>query len=523
MNIGLHLVRAVKRYPDRIAILDYDSGKKFTYAQFNERVNRLANGLLGLGVKKGDRIAMLMPNCYQALESDAACYKTGIIKVPLNARLSIVEMVQQLNNSEAHALIFHPSFMKQILENRAQMQTVKRFIVLSNATADMIDFESILAGSSVAEPVADVGEDDLYWLQYTSGTTGVLKAAMISHGNALVKYRQILMTNGVHPPFPVVYAYIAPVTHVAGVYILPVLISGGTNVLLNMNPFTPKGLLEIIEKERVTGIYLIPVMINMLLNYPDLKKYDCSSLKIINYGTAPLAPERIRKAVEAFGPIMMQGYGQTESCAITSTLDPEDHITNGDPIREKRLASAGTPLVEAEVRIVDEEGKDLPAGEVGEIILRGDFVMKGYWKEPERTADTIKNGWLYTRDMGYLDEGGYLFLTDRKSDMIISGGFNIYPTEVENALMEHKAVFEAAAVGVPDEVWGEAVKAVVVLKPGAKATEAELIEHCKERLASFKKPKSVDIVESLPKSPVGKILRRVVREPYWQGRGRRVN
>jgi acyl-CoA synthetase (AMP-forming)/AMP-acid ligase II len=264
-------------------------------------------------------------------------------------------------------------------------------------------------------------------------------------------------------------------------------------------------------------------MINMLLNYPDLKKYDCSSLKIINYGTAPLAPERIRQAVEAFGPIMMQGYGQTESCAITSTLDPEDHITNGDPAREKRLASAGTPLVEAEVRVVDENNNDLPPGEVGEIILRGDFVMKGYWKEPERTAETIKNGWLYTRDMGYLDEGGYLFLTDRKSDMIISGGFNIYPTEVENALMEHKAVFEAAAVGVPDDVWGEAVKAVVVLKPGAKATEADLIEHCKERLASFKKPKSVDIVESLPKSPVGKIMRRVIREPYWQGRTRRVN
>jgi acyl-CoA synthetase (AMP-forming)/AMP-acid ligase II len=523
MYIGIHLVRAAKLHPKRIAVVDYSIDKRFTYKELNERVNRLANGLMGLGLKKGDRVADLMFNCHNAIETEGAYCKTGMVKVAINSRLSTQEIIQQLNNSEASALVIHPKFFHHIVDNRSEIKTVKHFIAVMDPQAGMLDYEKLLAGSSVAEPEVEVDLDDLYKLQYTSGTTGVLKAAMMTHRNYLVRLKHYLMMSSISPGHPVVQAYIAPVTHAAGGFVWVTYVQGGINLLLNMNPFTPKGLLEIIEKERVTDIFLIPVMINMLLDYPDLKKYDFSSLKSIGYGTAPMAPDRIKQAIKVFGPILRQGFGQTESSAIATTLYPQDHVTNGDPAREKRLASVGLTAVDAELRIVDEEGKDLPAGEVGEIILRGDFVMKGYWKSPERTADTIKNGWLYTRDMGYLDEAGYLFLTDRKSDMIISGGFNIYPTEVENALMEHKAVFEAAAVGVPDDVWGEAVKAVVVLKPGAKATEAELIEHCKERLASFKKPKSVDIVESLPKSPVGKIMRRVIREPYWQGRTRRVN
>jgi acyl-CoA synthetase (AMP-forming)/AMP-acid ligase II len=275
--------------------------------------------------------------------------------------------------------------------------------------------------------------------------------------------------------------------------------------------------------KRVTDIYLIPVMINMLLDYPDLKKHDYSSLCTIVYGTAPLAPERIRQALEAFGPVMRQGYGLTESAAMGTILNKEDHITGDDPVRLKRLASAGFPAFDTEVRVVDEKDKDLPPGEVGEVIMRGDFVMKGYWKDPELTAETIRDGWLHTGDMGMFDEGGYLYLTDRKKDMIISGGFNIYPNEVENALVEHPAVFEAVVVGVPDDKWGEAVKALVVLRSGAKATEEELIEHCRERLASYKKPKSVDFVESIPRNATGKVLRRLVREPYWQDKTRRVN
>jgi len=523
MYIGLYLVRAAKLYPDRLAVIDYSTGRRFTYKQLNERVNRLANGLIGIGLKKGDRVAELMFNCNEAVESEAAYCKTGLVKVPINVRLSIKEIIQQLNNSEASALILHPSFFQQIIENRSKIKTVEYFVGISNTQEDMIDYEKLLDGGSVAEPEIEVGLDDLYKLQYTSGTTGILKAAMLTHRNYLCRLRNNLMSTGTHPGYPVVQAYIAPVTHAAGGYLWMTYVKGGSNILLNMNPFDPQKLLEVIEKEKVTDIFLIPVMINMLLNYPDLKKYDFSSLRTIVYGTAPMAPDRIKQALGVFGPVLRQGYGQTESLAVGTFLYKDDHITNDDPIREGRLASVGTPCVDVEMRVVDEDIKDLPPGEVGEIIIRGDCVMKGYWKDPERTADTIRNGWLYTRDMGYMDEGGYLFLTDRKSDMIISGGFNIYPTEVENTLAEHPAVYESAVIGVPDDMWGEAVKAVVVLKPGAEVTESELIEHCKLRLASYKKPKTVDIVESLPKSVVGKILRRVIREPYWQGRRRRVN
>lgn len=523
MNIGTFLFRAAKQYSDRIAVVDYNTGKRFTYQQINERVNRVANGLLDLGLKKGDRVAELMFNCNQAVENDAACCKSGLVKVPINARLSIQEIIQQFNNSEASAVIMHPLFFKQIMENRSRIETVKHFIAISDPLAGMVDYEKMLAESSTAEPDVEVELDDTYKLQYTSGTTGVLKAAVITHRNFISRVKHNLVSTGINPYHPVVQAYIAPVTHAAGGFVWITYLMGGTNILLNMNPFTPKGLLEIIEKERVTDIMLIPVMINMLLNYPDLKKHDFSSLRTIGYGTAPLAPDRIKQAIDIFGPVLRQGYGQTESIAVGTFLTKKDHVTNDDPVREKRLASVGSISFDAELRIVDENGKDLPTGEIGEIIMRGDFVMKGYWKDPERTADTIKDGWLYTRDMGFLDGTGYLYLTDRKSDMIISGGFNIYPTEVENALTEHPAVFEAAAVGVPDDVWGEAVKAVVVLKPGTKVTEDELIEHCKERLASYKKPKSVDFVTSLPKSNVGKLVRRIVREPFWQGKDRRVN
>ncbi|MBU2548913.1 MAG: long-chain fatty acid--CoA ligase [Proteobacteria bacterium] len=519
MYMGMHLIRAVKLFPERTAIVDGDL--RFTYAQFNERVNRLAHGLSKRGLKKGDRVALLMPNCHQAVESDAVCYKTGLVKVPLNTRLSIPELVHQMNNSEAHALIVHPLFIEEIERHRADIQTIEHYIAVSSTPGSMIDYEKVLAEGSPDEPQADVELDDLYSLNYTSGTSGVLKAAMLTHRNFLSLIRQSLLGTGMYPDYKPVTAYVAPVTHAAGGMLLPTFIKGGTQVLLNV--FDLDLLFKTIEQERVTDILLIPVMINFMLAFPEIKKYDYSSLRYIIYGTAPMAPERIRQALEIFGPILRQGYGQTESTAVASWLGPEDHVTNGDPVREKRLGSAGLPCFEAEVRVVDEEGKDVPTGEVGEIILHGDFVIAGYWKDPELTADTIKNGWLYTRDMGAFDEAGYLYLIDRKSDMIISGGFNIYPNEVENTLYEHPAVFEAAVVGVPDDEWGEAVKAVVVLKPGAEATEAEMIEHCKTRLASYKKPKSVEFVQEIPKNPIGKVLRRLVREPFWKGHGRRVN
>jgi acyl-CoA synthetase (AMP-forming)/AMP-acid ligase II len=384
----------------------------------------------------------------------------------------------------------------------------------------MTAYEGLVSDGSGRHPDVDLSPDDLYGLFYTSGTTGVLKAAMITYRNWITSARQRVMDSGLTPGYDVVTGYIAPVTHAAGLLVLPTLIRGGVNVLLRT--FDPELLFQTIQNEKISVIVLIPVMINLILTHPALKKYDLSSLRHIYYGAAPMAPDRIQKALEAFGPILRQQYGQTESTGVGSLLSAEDHVTRGDPRRVERLASAGRPEFECEIRVVDESGTDVATGEVGEIVMRGDNVMAGYWKAPDLTAATLVDGWLHTRDMGRFDEDGYLYLVDRKSDMVISGGFNIYPNEVENVLVSHPAVFEAAVIGVPDEVWGEAVKAVVVLRPGATATEEELIEHCRERLASYKKPKSVEFVHELPKTATGKVLRRLVREPYWVGQKRRV-
>jgi len=511
------LQRAVQSFPERTAILD--GSRRFTYREFDERTNRLANGLASIGVKKGDRVAFLMPNCHQALETDAACYKSGFVKVPLNARLSTGELVHMMNNSGTSALVVHPNFVDGIQAGRPQIETVRHFIVTSGSAEAMTPYEDLVSGGSPQRPDVEISPEDLYGLFYTSGTTGVLKAAMITYRNYIATTRY-WVHHGLAQGNDLAVGYVAPVTHAASLLVLPTLIRGGINVLLSS--FDPETLFRTVQDEKITDLFLIPVMINLLLAHPSVKKYDLSSLRNITYGAAPMAPDRIQKALEVFGPILRQGYGQTESTGLGALLSVEDHVTNGDPKKIERLASAGRPVSECEVRIIDEEGKEVAAGEVGEIILRGDSVMAGYWNAAELSASTLEGGWLHTRDMGRLDEDGYLFLVDRKSDMVISGGFNIYPNEVENVLVSHPAVFDAAIVGVPDELWGEAVKAVVVLREGAKATEEELIEYCRQQLASYKKPKSVDFVRELPRNPYGKLLRRLVREPYWVGRERRV-
>jgi acyl-CoA synthetase (AMP-forming)/AMP-acid ligase II len=266
----------------------------------------------------------------------------------------------------------------------------------------------------------------------------------------------------------------------------------------------------------------VPTMLYVLMAYPDLKKYDLSSIKTIIYAASPMPVAKIKQALEIFGPVLKQGYGLTETSAGICCLTEEDHVIEGDPKKLKRLASAGRPVSECDVRVVNEKGEDVKPGEVGEVIERGDDTMLGYWKDPELTAETLRNGWMYTRDMATVDEDGYVYLVDRKGDMIISGGFNIYPSEVEGVLYRHPAVFETAVIGVPDDKWGEAVKAVVVLKEGMTASEEELINLCKQHLSRYKKPKSVEFVKELPKNPIGKILKRKLKEKYWAGRDRMI-
>ena len=499
---------------NKVAFIHGD--KTTTYGEFYDRSVRLSNAFASLNLKKGDRIAQLMPNCVPAVELDAACIRQGLVRVPLNARLSPQEILGMLENADVHCLMTTTAFVDAF--NKAGVDLTQLSSLKSIYCTDTAEYEQLLADADTHDTFVELDDDDLYALFFTSGTSGVLKAAMTSHKNwkALVRY-----SSANQPSSNVVNAFVAPITHAAGAAILPSMLRGGKNILLN--GFDPEGVLKLIQDHRVTNLLLVPTMLNMMMQVPDADRYDLSSLYTVVYGTAPFAPDRIEGAVKLFGPVLRQGYGQTECCGMISSLEKDDHLGVDDPMRYERLGSAGKPIFDAQVRVVDEQGRDVPVGETGEIILKGDSVMLGYWRAPELTAETLIDGWLYTRDMGRFDEAGYLYLVDRKSDMIITGGYNVYPKEVENALSTHPAVFECAVVGVPDEKWGESIKAVVVLRPNEKASEREIIDHCKSTLASMKKPSSVDFVDDLPKSAVGKILRRKVKEQYWTGQSRRVN
>ena len=518
MNLGVLFDRAVRQHGDKIAVIDGET--VLSYRQLGERATRLASALIGLGLRKGDRAAILTPNCREAVEVDAALFKTGVIKVPLNARISPREIQAMIEDSGASAIFVHYSLAHIVAEGREDHKSLRHVIVIGDAVPDCLAYEDLL-GQGADDPIdANLDADDVYSLVYTSGTSGVLKAAMLTHRNWTCLTRVNIMRSGADPMKSSVVGYVAPITHAAGGAILASLVRGSTNMLFRQ--FEPEAFLGAVEQYGITDVLLVPVMINMLLSSPTVRARDLTSLQSIVYGAAPMSPDRIKLALEIFGPILTQGYGQTESCALISSLSKADHLSANDPATAHRLGSAGQPSFECEVRVVDDDGKEIPVGEVGEIIVRGDNVMKGYWNAPELTAETIFDGWLHTRDMGRFDDDGYLYLVDRKSDMIITGGFNVYPTEVENVLYQHPAVYEAAVVSVPDPKWGESIKAVVVLKPGAAVTGEELIDFCRNAMAPFKAPKSVDFLDELPKSAVGKILRRVIREPYWRGMDRRI-
>ena len=513
-------MRAAVWYPERIAMVDIGEDTRLTFRELNERVNRLANALSSLGLKKGDRVASLSPNRFQLVEITFACHKIGLIMVPLNARLSMAELVYMLNNSDSSVLILGPEYIAEMEKERSEIKTVKHYISISHPPASMIDYEDILRSASADDPRIEVEMDDIAELRYTSGTTGRLKAAMISYRNKLCLYRKVLLRDSnIHKDSAV--CHVAPITHASRAALLPFIMKGARNVLLP--GFDIPLLLKTIEKERITHFLSVPTMLNVLMAYSDLKKYDLSSIETIIYAASPMPVEKIKQALKIFGPVLKQGYGLTEASGGITCLSQEDHVIDGDPKKLKRLASAGRPGFENDVRVVNENGEDVKPGEVGEVIERGDDMMLGYWKDPELTAATIRNGWLYTKDMATVDEDGYIYLVDRKGDMIISGGFNVYPSEVEGVLAGHPAVFEAAVIGVPDDKWGESVKAVVVLKEGMAVSEEELINHCKQHLSSYKKPKSVDFVKELPKNPIGKVLKRKIKEKYWEGRGKMIH
>ena len=519
MNVGTLFTKSARTSPDRLAIAygDYE----LRYQQANERINKLANGLRGLGIQKGSNVAILLHNCPEFLETLYACFKAGLGSVPINFRLHPKECSFIIDNSEAVAVVLGEDFRDSLYALRNEMPRLKHYICITDPLEGMLPYEALLKNQPTHFTDEEVERDHLAWLFYTSGTTGRPKGAMLTHHNLMVMTMNFFADMSPLGPEDVVL-HAAPLSHGSGLYGLPNVAKGAANVILKSKTFDPKAVFETIQRRKVTNMFMAPAMIKRLITSPEINRYDLSSLKCVNYGGAPIYEEDLKTAVRKLGKVFVQLFGQAESPMTISYLPKEEHLMEGTPEQMKRLTSAGIPRTDVEVKIVDPNDKELPPGEMGEIVVRGEVVMKGYWKNPEATAETLRGGWLHTGDLGIMDERGYVYILDRAKDMIISGGENIYSREIEDVILKHPAVFEVAVIGVPDEKWGESIKAIVALKQGQKATEEAIINFCKEHLASYKKPKSVDFIDAIPKNPYGKVLKRELREKYWAGEARRV-
>jgi acyl-CoA synthetase (AMP-forming)/AMP-acid ligase II len=515
---GYLLSWPIERYPEKVAIKF--EGQEMTFREVDARVNRLANGLIDLGLKKGDRVAALLYNSPRAIEVRFALMKAGLCMVAPNVRQSEDENAYIINHSETSLVILDGEYLPAWELMKGQCKGVRHVIVAGRDPVSYLLYEKVIETSSSKEPEVMVSLDDLERIAYTSGTTGKPKGVMKTIGNNLARLRNDFMNQDDLTTSEDIMLNVAPLTHAARALFRKYYLIGACNIILRR--FREEEVLEIIQRERVTATMLVPTMIIRLVLHPKVREYYMSSLKRIFYGTAPMPADKLKLGMEIFGNVFRGNYGLTEATQPVISLSPVDIAVDGDEKQLRRLASAGRPALGTEVRIINEKGEKTAPGEIGEIVLRGEIVMKGYWKDPEATKEVLKNGWLYTGDMAEMDEDGYITIVDRKKDMIISGGFNIYPREVECAIERHPGVQEVVVIGVPDDLWGEAVKALVVPKPEAKLTEEEIIELCKSKIASYKKPKYVEFVDNLPKNFQGKILKRVLQDQYWQGLDRRI-
>lgn len=502
MNLGEIPRRNARRFPRRVGLAFGDT--RLTWPAVNERVNRFANALGARGVRAGDRVAILAYNSHRFLEVYWGLAKLGAIAVPLNFRLTKAELSTLLEHSGARVLIAGGEY----LEVAGELLGLSMLIGLDGDGPDSC--EAMLADADAREPELGAGADDPFAIMYTSGTTGLPKGAVVTHGNLESNVYNQAIADKADPADINLVA--TPLYHMGAVFMGTTYAAlGCTNVILER--FDAAEVLEAIERERVTTCLLVPTMLNMVLNEPSIDERDLASLRLIFYGGSTITKAVLRRAIETIGCGFTQGYGLTETIEATF-LTADDHRLDDDPVHERRLASAGREAVSAEVRVVDDDGRDLPPGEVGEVLVRSPSIVREYWQAPEATRQAIRDGWFHTGDLGYRDDDAFLFIVDRKKDMIISGGVNVYPREVEEVLFAHPSVLEAAVIGLPDETWGEVVTAVVVARVGCTLTEDELLEHCRGALAGYKRPRAVKFVAELPRNPSGKILKRELRAIY---------
>ncbi|MFT4570638.1 MAG: acyl-CoA synthetase (AMP-forming)/AMP-acid ligase II [Hyphomicrobiaceae bacterium] len=496
-------------------------GLEFSYGQGQARVHRIANRLLDAGLKTGDRIAVLSKNSAEYPILFLACSKAGVVIVPLNYRLAPPEIEYIINDANARMVLAAGEFLSAVDAVRENFVQADTFVALDgDAPPGWSALESWIADGSETEPPVDIQETDAVYQMYTSGTTGRPKGAILTHRAVTAQLAQIQV---IFPPdASEKYLVVAPLYHAAAAITSFGGIAAGASLVIHSD-FDPVAVVHALSDGGVARVTLVPAMIQAcLLMVPDVAERSYSELRCITYGASPIAEQVLRRAIEVFGCDFAQGYGMTETTALLTYLQPEDH-RRALASQPGLLLSAGRPLPGTVVRIVDGNDKEVPRGEVGEIIGYGPQLMQGYWNLAEASEQALAGGWMHTGDAGIMDEEGFLFIQDRVKDMIVSGGENVYPREIEEVLFQHPAVADAAVIGVPDDKWGESAKAIIVLKGGESAKAEEIIEFCNGRLAGYKRPRSVDFIEELPRNPSGKVLKKDLREKYWQGHTRRVS
>ncbi len=514
MGLDKILSRGAKLYPRKTAVID-DAGIRYTYHEMDQRVNQLCSAFKTIGLAKEDRVAFLCRNSAEYFIISFACARFGVIFVPLNFMFSVEEIAYAVNNSEPHTFIFDHAYLDTIGKLKRRFGTILNYICMGSRPEGLINYEDLIASQKPEFQREQIDGNSLSHILYTSGSTGKPKGVMLTHDNFMSMINTFVIEAGLRKDD--ILLWTLPQFHVGGVsYQLGFLYVGGSTVVAKI--FDPQLALELLEKEKVTFFILVPTALFRFISFPDFSKYNLRSLRIFNFGASPMLFDKFKNAYKLLNVDFLHTYGQTEtSCWITFNYMRREELSqiDSDEKLKRRVLSCGREGINIEVRVVDQEGRDVRPGVVGEVIARGPNIMKGYWRLEEETRKVLRGGWLYTGDMATVGEEGNIFIMDRKKDMIISGGENIYSGEVENVISAHPAVQEVAVIGVPDDLWVEAVKAIVVLKEGMQATEQEIVDHCKQYLASYKKPKSVEFWRELPKNSVGKITKNVIRERYW--------
>lgn len=518
MNVCTLLQKSARLEPALAALIH--GGERISYAEFYARALSIGGNLLARGLSPGDRVAFCLANSPRILETIFGCFAAGLVVVPVNARLHALEIAYIVRNSGARVFVHGPEYQDGIVEHHSEFGNIEHRICIE-AVDGAAHYAELFDGGAQLEAPLETSPTDPCWLFYTSGTTGKPKGAIWTHRTACAMLMNYLAdVYNIQPREVVLHA--APMSHGSGIVALPAIARAATNLILDSKSFAPHALFGAIEQAKVSHIaFLAPTQIVKMLEEFTPGKYDLSSLRAICYGGAPIYTEHLRKALMVFGPVFAQIYGQGEAPMTITGLNPAQHarfLDSDDP----RIGSAGTVRTDVEVRCIDAAGNEVSAGQPGEVVVRGDVVMQGYWGNQEATADTLRDGWLHTGDIGAFDESGYLFLLDRTKDVIISGGNNIYTREVEETLVKHPSVATAIVFGIPHEYWGEAVHALVVLRENETATSQELMAFCGGHMASYKKPKSIEFADSLPVSGHGKVMRRELREKYWQGHAGRI-